>query len=77
MAMFFSYSEFEQVFGNMKIFKVDIVMNIQNKFYEASCVCRVSSDELLTNGQVVETIKEDIEEYLAKGMYYKVFKKVV
>jgi hypothetical protein len=71
----FSYSDFEQVFGNMKMFKVDIVMNIQNKFYEASCVYRVSSDELLTNGQVVETIKEDIEEYLAKGMYYKVLKR--
>ena len=29
----FSYSDFEQVFGNMKIFKVDIVINIQKKSF--------------------------------------------
>ena len=71
----FSFSDFEKAFGDIAFFKVDMVINVKNKFYEASCVYNVSSNETLTVDQVAKHIKEDIEKYLAEGKYWKVLKR--
>lgn len=71
----FKYSDFEAVFARMKFFKVDMIMNVSNRFYEASCVYALSHDEILTTETVVKNIKEDIEEYKAEGNWYKVLKR--
>jgi hypothetical protein len=71
----FKYSDFEAVFTRMKFFKVDMIMNVSNRFYEASCVYALSHDEILTTETVVKNIKEDIEEYKAEGNWYKVLKR--
>jgi hypothetical protein len=71
----FSYSDFEKDYANLKFFKIDIVMLIKNRFFEASCIYALSNDELLTKENIVKNIKQDIEEYLAEGNYYKVLKR--
>jgi hypothetical protein len=71
----FSYSDFEKVYTDMAFFKVDMVMCIKNKFYEASCIYKLDNNEILTREEIMKNIKEDIEEYKAKGYYYKVLKR--
>jgi uncharacterized protein (UPF0335 family) len=60
----------------MAFFKVDMVMCIKNKFYEALCIYKLDNNEILTREEIMKNIKEDIEEYKAKGYYYKVLKMV-
>ena len=71
----FSYSDFEKAYGDMAFFKVDMVMFVKSKFFEASCVYKLTNDDILTRENIMKNIKEDIEEYKAKGYYYKVLKR--
>ena len=45
----FSYSDFEEAYGDMAFFKVDIVMLVKSKLFEASCVYKLSNHDILRN----------------------------
>ena len=52
----FSYSDFEKVFGDMEFFKVDMVMCVKNKFYEASCIYKLDNNETLTREEIMKML---------------------
>jgi hypothetical protein len=70
----FSFSDFEKYYAKLKFFKIDLVMRIRDKFWEASCVYSITPEEKLTSQEVVKSLEDDIEEYKAEDNYYKVLK---
>ena len=72
----FHFTEFENVYGNLKFFKLDCVMCIKNKLYEVSCLYNFTPEEYLTKQDIIKNINEDIDEYRAEGNYYKVLKRM-
>ena len=59
----------------MAFFQVDMVMLLTSKLFEASCVYKITNDDMLPRENIMENIKEDIEEHKAKGYYDKVLKR--
>ena len=53
----FSFSDFEKYYAKLKFFKIDIVMFIKGKFWEASCVYSLSPEPKLTMDKIVNNIK--------------------
>lgn len=51
-----SYSDFENYYNQLKFFKVDLIICIKNKLYEASCIYNFISEELLKKEEVIKDI---------------------
>ena len=72
----FSFTDFEAHYAQLAFFKVDMVMCVKDKLWEASCVYSMTPENELKFDEIVKDIKKDLEEYKKEGQFYKVLKRL-
>jgi len=60
---------------NVKLIKVDIVVNINFIFTEVSCIYSFTQEKM-TSGEYIDSLKEEIEGLKDEGNFYKVLKRL-
>ena len=65
----------EKDFDKLSFAKIDVVIRVQNKFYEASCIYAFR-DGPIDQAGVIENLQQDMKEYIREGNYYKALKRL-
>ena len=69
--MSFHTLNLRKAYGDMAFFKVDMVMLVNSKSFETSCVYKITNGDILNRENFMKNTKEDIEECKAKGFLAK------
>jgi hypothetical protein len=65
----------EKDFDRLSFAKIDVVIRVQNKFYEASCIYAFR-DGPMDQAGVIANLQQDMNEFLKEGNYYKALKRL-
>jgi hypothetical protein len=65
----------EKDYDQLEFAKIDLVICLNNKFYEASCIYRFS-DKPVEKQEILNDLQEDANKYEKEGNYYKVLKRL-
>ena len=68
----FDKKEFVQIYEEIDFCKIDLIVRIENKFIEVSCIYKFSDE---SSEDYEENLKEDIKELEKEGNYYKALKR--
>ena len=66
---------FDKVFNKIDFIKIDLIVRIENKFTEVSCIYSFTNDNS-TKEDYIKSLEADIKELKKEKKYYKILKRV-
>jgi len=65
----------ERDYDQLDFAKIDLVICLENRFYEASCIYKFR-DQPVERDEILKDLQEDVKEYEREKSYYKVLKRL-
>jgi hypothetical protein len=65
----------ERDYDQLDFAKLDLVICLENKFYEASCIYKFR-DQPVGRDEILSDLQEDVKDYEREKSYYKVLKRL-